>query len=655
MLLVHRRGLNGVKVLSLLVIVGVLVLSSVYAQAKDSSDDLNASADDSESSDEQLSVGAGITPDSPMYFIEDKVLTMFRDDLENREKKIAEVREMVQEGKIEDAKRALESYRKYAEALEKEADPDKKEEAQRSAAAIRNAIKEIESELEEKDKKEFVDDVLASEKSIVAASEIASKIKELCEALSKLDPEQYERTCKTEGDSPDWQIKMDKKLTKEQQVEAEKFFEVMSSCYENPKECECEKISVEKFAAVCKETAPLAAKCEEGDEDACEKMNSMEDPKELLPEHLQGVLDKVEGRYEKAQFDNFAPPECREAKAKTPEECMKVMFRVNAPEECIEALDKGEIDLKNERVAREQCEEIMFEANAPEECVQAGLKNPKECGKLMFKENAPQECIEAGLTGESSKDSKKCEELMRSVDKERKGPEGERGGFGPDCRSLQDAEERLKCYDGKLEGAKDSGKRFEDTRIKEKECANSCEAKGGRWDFTGGNCQCYQDDRKEFENKNPRGPEGERPNMGPPRGEFREGDQRREEFRRPEGEFRGPENREGGSSGGGDGEDDRESSGEGSGSGGDSSSGGSSGGEGGSSSGSSSGGSGGESGSSSGGGDSGSSSGGSDSGSSSGRGESGGSSGGEGGSSGVTGGVIFENEKNGFLSYYFKL
>ena len=641
MLLTHKKrlALNSVKILSLLVIISILAIYGVYAQeSNDSSNDVNASADIETDSNEELSVGAGITPDSPMYFIEDKVFTRFRDDMSNREKKIAEVREMVQEGKIEEARKALESYRGYAESLEREVDPEKKEEAQRSAAAIRNAINEIESELEDKDKKEFVDDVLTSEKKIVAASEIASKIKELCEALSKLDPEQYEKTCKSEGDSPEWQIKMDKKLTKEQQVEAEAFFEIMSSCYENPKNCECEKISVEKFADVCEETAPLAAKCQEGDEDACTKMDEMEDPKDLLPPHLQSVLDKVEGRYEKAQFDNFAPPECKKANAKTPEECMKVMFRENAPEECLEAMDKGELDLKNERVAREQCEEIMFKANAPEECVEAGLKNPKECGKFMFKENAPQECIEAGLTGESSSDGKKCEKLMREKGPESQGKEGIERGFGPDCRSFKDAEERLKCYDGKLEGAKDSEKRFEDTRAKERECAGSCEAKGGRWDFTGGNCQCIVEDRREFENRNPREPQGEfrqpenrefregdRPNMGPPPGEFREGDQRREDFR-------GPEN-QGGNSGG---SNDGASNGDGSGS--------SSGGEGSGSS--SSGGSSG--GSSSGGGDSGTSSGGESSGGGSGE-----SSGGE--SSGVTGGVVFENENNGFLSYYFKL
>src|SRR3989344_1111650 len=53
---------------------------------------------DEEFKDAQLNEGAGITPDSAFYFVEDGILSKFRGALENREKKIAEVREMIKEG-----------------------------------------------------------------------------------------------------------------------------------------------------------------------------------------------------------------------------------------------------------------------------------------------------------------------------------------------------------------------------------------------------------------------------------------------------------------------------------------------------------------------------------------------------------------------------
>src|SRR3989338_6678179 len=129
--------------------------------------------------DAQLERGAGITPDSAFYFVEE-VLSNFRDDSENREKKIAEIKAMVNEGNIEDARKSLERYNRYADELEKESDPEKRDEARRSAVAIKNVLREIESEIPEEDREEFVNSVIEKEKKIVTAVEIAGKIKSLC-------------------------------------------------------------------------------------------------------------------------------------------------------------------------------------------------------------------------------------------------------------------------------------------------------------------------------------------------------------------------------------------------------------------------------------------------------------------------------------------
>jgi len=448
--------------------------------------------------DAQLEKSAGITPDSSFYFVEENILSKFRGDLENREKMIAEIKAMVQEGNIEDARKSLERYNRYADELEKESDPEKRDEARRSAVAIKNVLREIESEIPEEDREEFVNSIIEKEKKIVTAVEIAGKIKDLCEQLSGLDPLEYSRVCRLEGDGPDWQKKLDKKLTAEQREEAKKFGEIMSECFRTAgQECRCEDIPFPDFAATCSIAAPLATACEiKGDEKACEEMDNLEMPE--LPPHLQDIMDELENNIGDDRFDLHMPKECEEAGATDRESCFKVMFKLNAPEECVEALDKGEIIVSNEREAREKCEEVMFRENAPEECVEAGLKDHKECGKLMFKEKAPQECVDAGITGENRNDPKKCEELMREFGDKERGEGFEHGGFGGNCRDVQNAEERLKCYDGATQGVKNFDERFRQTKEKEKQCAESCLSSGKAWDFSGGMCTCREGEEREY-------------------------------------------------------------------------------------------------------------------------------------------------------------
>ena len=406
---------------------------------------------------------SGITPDNFFYFVEDNILTRFRDELANREKKIAEIREMINQGKLDDARTALDRYKNYAEELEKEIDPEKKQIAEESAARIRKALQEI--EIPPGDRKEFVDDVLDKEKAIVTAAEIAGKIKDLCTQLSNLDPAEYSRVCRTEDDSetPRWQRELDKDLTDEQKKEVKEFVGIMGECFETSgRQCRCEDINIKPFAERCSVIAPLATSCDEGNEEACSRMEEIEseqDPFDLLPDYLREAVLRLEDEYDGDRIDNHMPPECREQGATNAKDCMKIMFEIHAPEECQQALEEGKINFNNEREARKQCERIMFEANAPEECVEAGLTNPKECGRLMFKENAPQECIDAGLTGETSSDRKKCEEIMRSLEGER-GGEREHGGLsaGANCKSLQNAEERLKCYDNAVSGTEEFSK-----------------------------------------------------------------------------------------------------------------------------------------------------------------------------------------------------
>jgi len=62
--------------------------------------------------------------------------------------------------------------------------------------------------------------VIVQEKDIATAAAIASKIKELCVALSELDPREYSRVCRTQDDSqaPEWHREL------AQIIEAKAFF-----------------------------------------------------------------------------------------------------------------------------------------------------------------------------------------------------------------------------------------------------------------------------------------------------------------------------------------------------------------------------------------------------------------------------------------------
>lgn len=406
----------------------------------------------------KLTTGAGITPDSNFYFVE-KVFEKTRGPEANLKKKTAEIVQMIQEKKYAEARVALERFKQFADQLEKEVTPETKDQVQKTVAEIHNAIANIESQIPA-DQKEAFDTVNKKTSDISKAAEVASKIKELCETLSKIDPEQYSRVCRTEKDAPAWQKKLDTKLTGEQKKEAESFGTIMKECMQTQgKQCRCQDITIKPFAERCAVVAPLADACEnKKDKEACTKMEeATRGMDELLPDYLQETFANIEGGVRKEQFNNFAPPECQEAGATTPEACMKIMFETHAPEECKQALKEGKLSFKNEREARQQCEEIMFKANAPEECVAAGVKDQKECGKFMFKQNAPQECIDGGITGEFPNDGKKCEQLMR-LKGNREGPkQGQGFALGRNCKDLQDKDAKLKCFEEAFSAAQEGG------------------------------------------------------------------------------------------------------------------------------------------------------------------------------------------------------
>ncbi|MBI4981183.1 hypothetical protein HZC30_06535 [Candidatus Woesearchaeota archaeon] len=372
----------------------------------------------------ELKGTAGLTPDSNFYFLESLIETVLVGDdpetaLKYKEEKILEAKEMIESGDKTAAKKALEKAGDYNEIIQKEVSPEVELKVRESSKAVKEVLNSFESELEDnqwKDVQKIVAENLKEEDKIALTAKISKQIEQLCRTLSELDPLEYSNICKTDADAPKWKKELDRKLTAEQEKEAREFFTIMSECFQNPSKCRCEDISIKPFAERCSEFAPLAAKCSTGDKDACKMMDEIEDPINLLPNYLQKVMEDVEDKYGDAKHELSIPSECIEAGATSREACMKVMFKVNAPPECSEALEAGKINPKNEREAREACEKIMFNLDAPEECIEAGLKDQRECDTYMFKLDAPPECVEAGLTGSSKDDWKKCEAIKFKLD-----------------------------------------------------------------------------------------------------------------------------------------------------------------------------------------------------------------------------------------------
>lgn len=508
----QKRGLALFSVLVLLVLTNLSLSQEMNpedVQATKESFDLLQEAVD-ENADAELSDG-GIGPGSALYFV-DEVFDNFASDESVKEEKAGEVISALESGDKESARRALERYEKYYQKVIENADPEKRENLRRSSAAVYNRYNEIERELSEEDKEEF-GIILEKESETLIAVEISSKIKALCEQLASLDPGEYSRVCgiKEDEDAPDWRRRLDSDLTEQQREEAREFGGIMEQCFKTQgRECKCDNIPFPDFAAMCSVAAPLATACDEGNEEACTQLDELEMPE--LPDYLQDVMDDIERGVGDAQREFHLPPECREAGATNPDECRKIMIQTHAPEECRQHL--LDANVKNEREARELCEKIMFELNAPTECIDAGIQNPKECGKFMFRQNVPQECIDAGLDGSSRDDPRKCEEIMRKFEGgfDRSGPN--RGqGFGFDCRRIEDSEERLKCYDGAVQGIPSE---FEN-RGPQGGWPHQCEQAGAT---TRENCERVMREwgaqQREF---------------GEGRGEFREGEFRGDDFR----------------------------------------------------------------------------------------------------------------------------
>jgi hypothetical protein len=530
------------------ILLGLIILGTfgVYAQDNVVFDDIDDSGEDIEGQtsdvsdnifireiykeygDIELDVDAGVTPDDGIIYSVDKFLDqIFINGVDRMKERMAEVRVMIQDGNVEGARIALILLKKEAENLEEDISPEQRAKIRKTVAQIKNVLEEIRGDIPNEYQEEFVNNVLDKQKNLATAVEIREKIKTLCEELANLNPEEFHRICQPNEYSSRWEQRFFEDLSAEQRYEANKFVKVISSCFEDPSNCDCESsTNIQSFVDKCKIISQAEKKCRlEDDSSACviaeEAGEDIMDSLENAP-HLQEALEEIERKFSVAgdeRFEHDIPRECIEAgitgrKRGDRQQCMRITIehRDDIPDECMfalkEALDRG---VTSEREFRKICEPEMFKQNAPKECVIAGLTDHKSCGKFIFQQNAPPECIDAGLTGESPRDGRRCQELMEKTDSDREFDEKyrvsvSRGRKSPDCRNVQDSEKRLACYDSALRefeegdmedfgGYRDFDERYSEIKGKERYCAEN--SNGRRWDFSGGTCTYSDEERRE--------------------------------------------------------------------------------------------------------------------------------------------------------------
>ncbi len=463
-----KKRLSIFSVITLFVFLSISVYAQQDLATEISTEESNDILDDvsKEYSDASSEIDAGTTPGQFGYFV-DEFFDKFGKDSDVMAERFAETKKLLKEGKTEDAKVALENFREYSLKVQQKANPSDREAVRKNIAAINRELASLKGQGND----ELVAEIENSARDTLSAMELVKVISDACSNLINLAStgdvraqSYFENLCKPSDDSSEWHKKYYKDLTQGQQEEVKRFMKEIKQCFKNPANCNCAAATDNQaFVTQCELITKAEIDCRKGDETACdiseelgdEIFQSLEDQP-----YLREALEDIEKEFsdiDDDRFDNHLPEECREAGATDRKNCMNIMFKLNAPEECVVALEKGEIDLSNERDARKQCEKVMFVANAPQECIDAGLTDHKECGKFMFKESAPQECIDAGLTGESPRDGKKCRELMEDFRDDENSGRGENRGprINFDCKGIENSEERLKCFDKMASGAQE--------------------------------------------------------------------------------------------------------------------------------------------------------------------------------------------------------
>ncbi|MBI5148323.1 hypothetical protein HZA33_01450 [Candidatus Pacearchaeota archaeon] len=247
----------------------------------------------------------------------------------------------------------------------------------------------------------YLEKHLSEEQKTQLAAQLSEKIGSFCEELAKQDFEVMMKEPKCNPDNaPPWlKDKIEKEFQKMQEEAGKEIIEMLTTCMNDPRECDCSRIPVVAERAECEKGTSLAIKCEfQEDMSACSELEKIGPPKApaSMPFFLKPLFEKtiqeLMGKKEKEMFKKFAPKECVEKGATTRGECEKIMMEIYGPppEECME---------DGRFVGEEECNSRMIASGKiPSECIDNGKPlSQEECIKRMVASGKiPSECIESG-------------------------------------------------------------------------------------------------------------------------------------------------------------------------------------------------------------------------------------------------------------------
>lgn len=312
--------------------------------------------------------------------------------LEIKEKEINSAIENAKLGNNEAVVKNLESAKIKLKIVQERISPNVADQVKSSVQTSESKInenKEINSETTQ-----FFNEYLTEEEKTRLSVDLYEKVLNYCKELAS---QNYDSMLKDEKcKSYSW---MESVITKEVKTEnlqvTENIKKAVSVCMNNPKDCNCDEISLASEKASCEKYKAFAVRCEfQGDTSACDKIS------EIKIEDTQEKNKQIKDDIEKQIMEKYLPAECSEAGIRDGEQCKKLILSLNQPKS--ECLENGEY------VGEEKCKEkLVNEGNAISECVVDGkIINPEECLKKVKWGNKPTgkewelmsgECKELGI------------------------------------------------------------------------------------------------------------------------------------------------------------------------------------------------------------------------------------------------------------------
>ena len=358
--------------------------------------------------------------------------------LDIREKELNSAMYNLESGDETKAKKEIESAINMLKIVQSKTTPE-------IADEVKSNIAETGPKINENLNLEFFEKYLTEEQKTKLIIEHSEKILEYCEELAKQDYDLMLKDEKCQNNAPDWlEDEVNNRIEEVQKQDSEEIKKQVEISMNNPKNADCDEISLTSKRTKCEKFKALAVRCEfQSDESACKEIGMFKD-----------VQTNEREDYEQEILNKYVPAECTEAGIRDGEECKKFLITLYKPEsECMEngqvldneACGKKLINedkipqecIKNgETVSAEECENVMKEkskpsdeefklmsgeckergvydveacdeiVNLPRPCKDAGHYTKKECEVMTLNQNLPKECVDAGaLTPES------CEKL----------------------------------------------------------------------------------------------------------------------------------------------------------------------------------------------------------------------------------------------------